>query len=158
MSKSVQQFLVIIVAIVLGTWALQFIPEPKKTEKKMSQYIDLGQGLKSIILKKGNGPRAQAGKVVSVHYTGWLFDGYDLNGYPRKGKQFDSSRGRGVFKFLLGKGQVIKGWDIGVAAMRVGERRLFIIPSELAYGSRGAGSDIPPNATLIFDVELLAIN
>ena len=99
----------------------------------------------------GTGAEAVAGKSVSVHYTGWLQqpDG-------EKGKKFDSSLDRGSpFSFRLGGGQVIKGWDEGVAGMKVGGKRTLIIPSELGYGARGAGGVIPPNATLIFDVELL---
>jgi FKBP-type peptidyl-prolyl cis-trans isomerase len=101
----------------------------------------------------GTGAEAVAGKSVSVHYTGWLQqpDG-------EKGKKFDSSVDRGSpFSFRLGGGQVIKGWDEGVAGMKVGGKRTLIIPSELGYGARGAGGVIPPNATLIFDVELLGV-
>jgi FKBP-type peptidyl-prolyl cis-trans isomerase len=96
----------------------------------------------------GTGATAVAGKPVKVHYTGWLTDG----------KKFDSSVDRGQpFGFTLGAGQVIKGWDEGVAGMKVGGKRQLRIPPELGYGSRGAGSVIPPNATLIFDVELLDV-
>lgn len=102
--------------------------------------------------KVGDGAVAKAGDTVSVHYTGWLSDA----GKP--GKKFDSSVDRGSpFEFPLGAGMVIKGWDQGVAGMKVGGKRRLIIPSELGYGSRGAGGAIPPNAELIFDVELLAI-
>lgn len=98
----------------------------------------------------GTGPEPKAGQSVSVHYTGWL----DQNGKP--GKKFDSSRDRGQpFSFTLGQGQVIKGWDEGVATMKVGGKRVLTIPPELGYGARGAGGVIPANATLIFDVELL---
>ncbi|WP_019905063.1 FKBP-type peptidyl-prolyl cis-trans isomerase [Methylobacterium sp. 77] len=101
----------------------------------------------------GTGPSPETGKKVSVHYTGWLDDG----GKP--GKKFDSSRDRGQpFSFTLGIGQVIGGWDQGVATMKVGGKRTLIIPSDLGYGARGAGGLIPPNATLIFDVELLGVN
>lgn len=101
----------------------------------------------------GTGPSPQTGKKVNVHYTGWLDDG----GKP--GKKFDSSRDRGQpFSFTLGIGQVIAGWDQGVATMKVGGKRTLIIPAELGYGARGAGGLIPPNATLIFDVELLGVN
>ena len=98
----------------------------------------------------GTGPEPKAGQKVSVHYTGWLDDG----GKP--GKKFDSSRDRGTpFTFTLGAGQVIAGWDTGVATMKVGGKRTLIIPPDQGYGPRGAGGVIPPNATLIFDVELL---
>jgi len=98
----------------------------------------------------GTGPEPKAGQSVSVHYTGWL----DQNG--QKGKKFDSSRDRGQpFSFTLGAGQVIAGWDQGVATMKTGGKRTLVIPPELGYGARGAGGVIPPNATLIFDVELI---
>ena len=100
----------------------------------------------------GTGPQPQPMQSVSVHYTGWLDDG----GKP--GRKFDSSRDRGQpFSFTLGAGQVIAGWDQGVATMHVGGKRTLIIPPDQGYGSRGAGGVIPPGATLIFDVELLAI-
>lgn len=100
----------------------------------------------------GTGAEANAGAHVSVHYTGWLFnDGV-------KGAKFDSSKDRGdPFSFPLGAGHVIKGWDEGVQGMKIGGARTLIIPSELGYGARGAGGVIPPNATLMFDVELLAV-
>jgi FKBP-type peptidyl-prolyl cis-trans isomerase len=105
-------------------------------------------GLRYIDYGGGEGQEALPGDRVSVHYTGVLEDG----------KKFDSSRDRNQpFEFNLGAGQVIQGWDEGVAGMRVGDRRRLIIPSDLGYGSRGAGGVIPPNATLIFDVELLGI-
>lgn len=98
----------------------------------------------------GTGAQPRAGQSVQVHYTGWLDEG------GKKGKKFDSSRDRGQpFSFPLGQGQVIAGWDEGVASMKVGGRRTLIIPASLGYGARGAGGVIPPNATLIFDVELL---
>ena len=101
----------------------------------------------------GSGTEAVAGKKVSVHYTGWL----DENG--KKGKKFDSSLDRGQpFVFPLGAGRVIQGWDQGVAGMKVGGKRTLHIPPELAYGSRGAGRAVPPNAKLIFDVELLEVH
>lgn len=105
--------------------------------------------LKIENLKEGTGAEAVNGKRVSVHYTGTLTDG----------KKFDSSVDRGQpFTFVLGAGQVIRGWDLGVAGMKVGGKRKLTIPSELAYGERGAGGVIPPNATLIFEVELLEVN
>ena len=100
----------------------------------------------------GRGDEATAGKSVRVHYTGWFYqDGV-------QGKKFDSSRDRNdPFEFPLGAGMVIRGWDEGVAGMKVGGKRTLIIPAELGYGARGAGGAIPPNATLKFDVELLAV-
>ena len=98
--------------------------------------------------KIGTGAEAFTGKSVSVHYTGWLTDG----------TKFDSSKDRGQpFSFQLGAGQVIKGWDQGVAGMKVGGIRKLTIPPDLGYGARGAGGVIPPNATLVFEVELLGV-
>jgi FKBP-type peptidyl-prolyl cis-trans isomerase FkpA len=105
--------------------------------------------------KVGTGAAATSGKEVSVHYTGWL---HDAKAADKHGKKFDSSRDRGEpFSFKLGAGQVISGWDMGVAGMKVGGTRTLIIPSDLGYGARGAGGAIPPNATLVFDVELLNV-
>ena len=122
--------------------------EVEKMRNIQGEVITTDSGLQYIDEVVGDGATAQAGKAVSVHYTGWLEDG----------TKFDSSRDRGQpFTFNLGAGQVIKGWDEGVAGMQVGGKRRLIIPSELGYGQRGAGGVIPPNATLIFDVELLGI-
>jgi peptidylprolyl isomerase len=109
-------------------------------------------GLRIIDVKPGTGPVPRAGQTVTVNYTGWLFvDG-------KKGKKFDSSLDRGEpFSFTLGEGQVIKGWDEGLATMHVGGKRTLIIPPDLGYGASGAGGDIPPGATLIFDVDLLGV-
>lgn len=105
-------------------------------------------GLKYEDLATGDGDTAQAGHTVTVHYTGWLEDG----------TKFDSSKDRNQpFQFALGAGRVIRGWDEGVAGMRVGGQRKLTIPSQLGYGAHGAGGVIPPNATLIFDVELLGV-
>ena len=105
--------------------------------------------------KVGTGATAASGKEVSVHYTGWL---YDPKASDKHGKKFDSSKDHGEpFSFKLGARQVISGWDQGVAGMKVGGTRTLVIPSDLAYGSRGAGGAIPPNATLVFDVELLGV-
>ena len=110
--------------------------------------ITTSSGLQYIDQVVGTGETAKAGQTVSVHYTGWL----------ENGKKFDSSVDRGqAFSFPLGAGRVIKGWDEGVQGMKVGGKRKLIIPSNLGYGPRGAGGVIPPNATLIFEVELLGI-
>ncbi len=106
--------------------------------------------------KVGEGEEAQEGQHVTVHYTGWLFD---KNAADNKGTKFDSSRDRDEpFDFPLGMGQVIQGWDMGVQGMKVGGQRTLVIPPEMGYGRRGAGGVIPPNATLVFDVELLGVN
>jgi peptidylprolyl isomerase len=109
-------------------------------------------GLKFIDTTVGTGASPKAGQTCVMHYTGWLSNGGE------KGKKFDSSVDRGSpFEFPIGKQRVIAGWDEGVASMKVGGKRTLIIPPELGYGARGAGGVIPPNATLIFDVELLAV-
>jgi FKBP-type peptidyl-prolyl cis-trans isomerase FkpA len=110
--------------------------------------VTMPDGLTFTDDQVGTGAEAQAGKTVSVHYTGWLTDG----------TKFDSSRDRNQpFSFPLGRGQVIKGWDEGVAGMKVGGKRTLTIPPDLGYGARGAGGVIPPNATLKFEVELLDV-
>ncbi len=110
--------------------------------------IKTPSGLVIEELVAGSGPVAAAGQKVKVHYTGWLTDG----------KKFDSSKDRGEpFVFPLGRGQVIRGWDEGVAGMKVGGKRKLTIPPSLGYGARGAGGVIPPNATLVFEVELLSV-
>lgn len=112
-----------------------------------NEVVTMDSGLEYIDVKVGEGAEAKAGQTVSVHYTGWLVDG----------SKFDSSVDRGQpFEFPLGGGSVIKGWDEGVAGMKIGGVRKLIIPSDLGYGSRGAGL-IPPNSTLIFEVELLGV-
>jgi peptidylprolyl isomerase len=109
-------------------------------------------GLKIIDTKVGTGPSPKPGQICVMHYTGWLYE----NG--QKGKKFDSSLDRGEpFEFPIGQHRVIAGWDEGVATMKVGGKRTLIIPPALGYGARGAGGVIPPNATLIFDVELLEV-
>ncbi len=115
----------------------------------MDEVQTTPSGLKFVDLKVGTGATPKKGQTVIVHYTGWLKDG----------RKFDSSRDRrDPFRFPLGMGRVIKGWDEGVMSMKIGGRRKLTIPPELGYGARGTpGGPIPPNATLIFDVELLAI-
>jgi peptidylprolyl isomerase len=119
------------------------------TDMTTENVITTESGLQYVDLVEGTGATPQTGQNVKVHYTGTL----------ENGSKFDSSRDRNsAFTFKIGVGQVIKGWDEGVGTMKVGGRRKLIIPSELGYGSRGAGGVIPPNATLIFDVELLGIS
>jgi peptidylprolyl isomerase len=118
----------------------------------MAAMMTTDSGLRYEDHKIGAGATATAGQQVSVHYTGWLDQG------GQKGKKFDSSVDRGrPFGFPLGAGRVIRGWDEGVAGMKVGGKRTLYIPSKLGYGARGAGGAIPPNADLIFDVEVLKI-
>ena len=111
--------------------------------------------LQRIEVSTGEGTVAAAGDEVTVHYTGWL---YDEDAPQQRGEQFDSSRERGEpFTFLLGAGRVIRGWDEGVAGMRVGGKRTLLIPPEYGYGRKGAGGVIPPQASLVFEVELLGV-
>ncbi len=148
--------LMLVVAILAG--ALCAHPSEKKAASKMSsagkapansaKSVTTPSGLKYVDLVVGDGPLPKAGNTVIVHYTGWLTNG----------KKFDSSVDRNQpFEFALGRGQVIKGWDEGVASMHVGGKRKLTIPSELAYGARGYPPVIPPNSTLVFEVRLLKI-
>lgn len=107
-----------------------------------------------IDLREGTGPMASTGQTATVNYTGWL---YSADAPEQKGAKFDSSIGRGPFAFKLGAGRVIRGWDQGVQGMKVGGQRRLVLPPEFGYGARGAGDVIPPNATLVFDVELLDV-
>jgi FKBP-type peptidyl-prolyl cis-trans isomerase len=123
-------------------------PAPGEGQSKVTQLM-MSDG------KTGTGNEAAVGRQVTVHYTGWL---YDANQPDHKGRKFDSSRDRNEpFGFRLGAGQVIRGWDEGVVGMKVGGQRTLTIPPEFGYGARGAGGVIPPNATLVFDVELLDV-
>ncbi len=118
------------------------------SEPKTNAVVTTASGLKYTDIKEGTGATPQVGQTVEVHYTGTL----------ENGTKFDSSRDRNTsFKFKMGVGQVIKGWDEGIITMKVGGQRKLIIPSELGYGARGAGGVIPPNSTLIFNVELLGV-
>jgi len=169
MIKNIFMYIIVIAVVVVGIWlffkkgnspssdiysvsasptasvTLTATPAPSPTVAKTETRPN---GLKIEDLVIGTGAIAKAGNTASVHYTGWLTDG----------TKFDSSVDRGQsFDFSLGAGQVIKGWDEGVAGMRVGGKRRLTIPAELGYGAQGAGGVIPPNAVLIFEVELLAV-
>jgi FKBP-type peptidyl-prolyl cis-trans isomerase len=137
--------------LLLGFFAMMAFAFAQKPDNGPTKVTGKGtrttSGLQYWDIQVGSGATAAPGETVTVNYTGWL----------ENGKKFDSSIGRGPFSFKLGGGQVIKGWDEGVAGMRVGGKRQLRIPPELGYGSRGAGGVIPPNATLIFDVELLSV-
>ncbi len=142
---------VLFAAVLFGSSLLMTQPlqaEEKKVDEKITT-------LKIIDNKIGEGKEAKAGSTVTVDYTGWL---YDPTAADKKGKKFDSSLDRGdPFAFVLGRGAVIRGWDEGVKGMKEDGKRTLIIPSDMAYGNRGAGGVIPPGATLIFDVELISV-
>jgi FKBP-type peptidyl-prolyl cis-trans isomerase len=124
------------------------------TSSDTSGAANVNQLIKNDV-SPGSGAEAVKGREVTVHYTGWL---YDQGRGDHKGSKFDSSRDRNEpFTFQLGSGQVIRGWDEGVAGMKVGGQRTLTIPPDMGYGARGAGGVIPPNSTLIFDVELLDV-
>ncbi len=128
------------------------LPPSSTTNSKFGAKVN---ELQIIELKPGTGAEAVSGKAVIVHYTGWLYDPVAADGH---GAKFDSSLDRKVpFGFFLGSGKVIKGWDEGIAGMKVGGKRTLVIPPHKAYGERGAGGVIPPNATLLFDVELIEV-
>ncbi|MBT8084300.1 MAG: FKBP-type peptidyl-prolyl cis-trans isomerase [Woeseia sp.] len=131
-------------------------PEPAAPASVASDAAsEIAPGLTMRVIRVGDGPTAAAGDTAVVHYTGWLFDETAEN---MRGEKFDSSVDRGQhFRFPLGAGRVIKGWDQGVAGMQVGEVRELTIAPELAYGERGAGAVIPPGATLVFEVELAGV-
>jgi|SRR5215203_3347232 len=143
----------------MGAWtavAIAIIGSTAIPEGAMSQSaakpVTTSSGLQIIDTKVGTGASPRSGQTAVVHYTGWLY----TNG--AKGQKFDSSVDRGQpFEFPVGQGRVIKGWDEGVATMKIGGKRTLIVPPALGYGARGAGGAIPPNATLMFDVELLGV-
>jgi peptidylprolyl isomerase len=136
-------------AIVAALAAINATPATAQTQGKTTTTAS---GLQITDTKVGSGATPKTGQTCVMHYTGWLYQ----NG--AKGAKFDSSLDRGEpFEFAIGQGRVIKGWDEGVASMQVGGKRTLIIPPQLGYGARGAGGVIPPNATLIFDVELLGV-
>jgi len=139
-----------IVATILGLllWTVAQTAPPTAPTKVTGEPTKTASGLQYWDIKAGTGAEAKTGHKVKVNYTGWLTNG----------KMFDSSVGKQPFEFMLGAGQVIKGWDEGVAGMKIGGKRQLKIPAELAYGSRNVGNGlIPPNSTLIFDVELLEV-
>ena len=148
-----KKYLWLSLVVVAGVFVLYLVSSPGSAdEKKEGKFVKTDSGLQYKDTEEGKGDAAKKGDVVEVNYTGWLTtDGTD------KGKKFDSSIGRTPFQFKLGAGEVIKGWDEGVAGMKPGGKRTLVIPAELGYGARGAGADIPPNSTLLFEVELLRI-
>lgn len=139
---------IIILTIVLVSMGLFFLSSPSSSNGEADKVEKTSTGLQYVDLVDGKGAHPRKGQRVVVHYTGWLKDG----------EKFDSSVDRGQpFEFQIGVGQVIRGWDEGVMTMKVGGKRKLIIPPELGYGRRGAGRLIPPNATLVFEVELLKL-
>lgn len=148
--KKISLGMVLLLAIA-GCQAQSNSSNPKESTQMSANITEL-QKIDTVI---GEGREAEIGFNVTVHYTGWL---YDANAKDFKGKKFDSSLDRNSpFNFFLGGGQVIQGWDDGVQGMKIGGKRTLIIPSEMGYGARGAGGAIPPNAALVFDVELLNV-
>ena len=158
MTKTIFAYVLIIIFVGLGVWLFAqkgnsisdnpILPTTTPTPAPANTPIKMENGLQIQDLKVGTGAEVKLGQELTMHYSGTLEDG----------TKFDSSYDRGEpFQFVLGAGQVIKGWDLGVQGMKVGGKRKLIIPPELGYGTRGAGGVIPPNATLIFEVELLAV-
>lgn len=143
--------IIVIILLIIGAGGFYIYQNnsPTSIQTGEAEMVTTSSGLQYQDIKIGSGDEAKPGEMVSVHYTGWLLDG----------TKFDSSLDRNEpFQFQLGAGMVIKGWDEGVAGMKVGGKRVLIIPPDLAYGANGAGGVIPPNATLKFEVELLTIN
>jgi len=146
---SFKQALALSLSLTIG---LLLVPAATTFAQAAEKTMTTASGLKIEDTKVGTGASPKTGETCVMHYTGWLYED------GAKGQKFDSSVDRGEpFAFVIGVGQVIKGWDEGVATMKVGGKRTLIIPPGLGYGARGAGGVIPPNATLIFDVELLGI-
>jgi peptidylprolyl isomerase len=137
---------------VLALWALPALADEKAGGKSEAKMQKTPSGLQYEDVTVGTGAQPKAGQTAVVHYTGWLWED------GKKGKKFDSSVDRGEpFQFPVGRGRVIKGWDEGVGTMKVGGKRTLVIPPSLGYGASGAGGVIPPNATLLFEVELLDV-
>ena len=140
-----------------ATGSADVVEEQTVTEDSANaaESFEVAPGLSARIMQTGYGRAAEAGDYVEVHYTGWL---YDETGTDNRGSKFDSSVDRGdKFHFRLGAGQVIQGWDQGVAGMLIGEKRELTLAPEMGYGERGAGNVIPPGATLVFEVELFGL-
>jgi peptidylprolyl isomerase len=147
-----RSFAIAIIAAIGTVGVLAFAVPSDASAQTAGKTVTTASGLQIIDDAVGTGATPKPGQICVMHYTGWLYE----NG--KKGKKFDSSVDRNQpFEFPIGAGRVIAGWDEGVATMKVGGKRTLIIPAELGYGARGAGGVIPPNATLIFDVELLAV-
>ena len=153
--KPVLTLLATTAAFVCAGGYAQTAATPAKSASPAVAAMGAPMTLKTIDRKVGTGALAESGNPVAVHYTGYL---YDATAPDNKGKKFDSSIERKIpFGFIIGAGRVIKGWDEGVPGMKVGGQRTLIIPPDKGYGERGAGADIPPNATLLFDVELMSV-
>jgi len=153
--KSAKHILTLIATGVAATCLHTAVFAQASTPAKAAATMAAPTTLKMIDRKVGDGALAENGSPVAVHYTGYLWDAAAAD---NKGKKFDSSIDRKIpFGFIIGAGRVIKGWDEGVAGMKVGGQRTLIIPPDKGYGERGAGGAIPPNATLVFDVELMSV-
>jgi peptidylprolyl isomerase len=150
--KKMRKVTLVPLAVAMALAATSAILPTTALAQSVGKPVTTASGLQITDSQVGTGASPRTGQICVMHYTGWLYqDG-------KKGKKFDSSVDRGQpFEFTIGRGQVIKGWDEGVASMKVGGKRTLVIPPELGYGARGAAGVIPPNATLIFDVELLGV-